>query len=96
VYVATYLVGDVRNVLVSTLCEATRVKPQLPDLPAGVEVVQRRAADNARTLWFLINHSEASVVIPAAPAGRDLITGHSTSDGPLTLETFGVAVIEAT
>ncbi len=92
VYVGTWLTTTVVAGLLPELVRRAGLRPQLPQLPAKVQVVQRRKA--GRTLWFLLNHADAPVTIPQPPAGRDLIVDRDVR-GPLTLEPYGVAAIQA-
>jgi beta-galactosidase len=64
---------------------------QVAGVPAGVEAVRRRAADD--TLLFLLNHgtAEAEVVLPEALTDR--LTGRTAPDGRLVLPPRGVAIL---
>jgi beta-galactosidase len=69
-YVATRLDRDgLREVLAPVLGAAGVVPPS--GLPAGVEVVERRAGD--RAYLFLINHGDTDARVAAS--GHDLLTG---------------------
>ena len=92
VYVGTYLMAPVIRALLPMLSALAGLTPQVPGVPDVVEVVQR--TDGKRTLWFLINHGDVAATVPMAPAGTDLVTGTVRSAGPLTLDPWGVAVLQ--
>lgn len=72
------------------------VVPVVPAVPAGVEVVRRRAdaaADDgsAPSFLFVINHTAEDVAVPAR--GTDLLTG-AVADGEAQVPAHGVAVVQ--
>jgi beta-galactosidase len=91
VYVGTYLIGEVANALVPEFAKLAGLQPSLPQAPSGIEVVKREASD--RTLWFIINHTEAEQVIPGIPSGREIVTDRPVADS-MTLPPRGVAIIK--
>ncbi len=60
-------------------------------LPQGVEVSLRMGED--KQLLFIINHTEESQTVPVPKGKLDLLTG-STTNETITLDRFGVAVIQ--
>jgi beta-galactosidase len=90
VYVGTYLTTQIWDALLPMLIDCAQLRPLWPAAPEGVEVVLRK--NDRHAVWFLINHSDADVLIPATPPGQNLIT--QTVSGPaLTLGRHAVAVI---
>jgi beta-galactosidase len=94
VYVGTRPEDRVIAELLSALTEAAGVKPSL-NVPAGVEVTCRRAADGQR-YWFLLNHTEQvqriALPTPAWGSYRNLLTGQEV-EGELALAAHDVAVL---
>jgi beta-galactosidase len=76
--------------LVGQLLDDAAIKP-LVQLPPGVEVSIRSRQD--RALVFLINHTDESVVIKNPPGKEELLSGKAIGE-TLSLDAFGVAVIE--
>jgi beta-galactosidase len=76
--------------LIGRLLNDAKVKP-LVQPPAGVEVAVRRSEN--RRMLFLINHSAEQKSI-AAPTAIHLLPIGETVNGKVTLEPFGVAVLE--
>lgn len=68
------------------------VRPPLPDLPAGVEVVRREGPD--RRFWFLINHTDHPVELSGLPAAARNHIGPDPEHGKLCLPPTDVAVLE--
>ena len=63
---------------------------ELPDLPAGVELVRRRAGETSWTI--LINHGDAAVAVPIE--GHELLSGADVT-GSLTLAAGAQAVVRS-
>jgi beta-galactosidase len=59
-------------------------------LPAGAEVVRRRA-DDGRSWLFVVNHADTAVRVPVE--GTDLVSGTTVDDGAVLVAPGGVAVI---
>jgi beta-galactosidase len=76
--------------LIASLLKDAEVRP-LIEPPAGVEVATR--ASDERGLLFLINHTEEEKTVAVPDGKRELLTEESTNR-PVKLEPFGVAVIE--
>jgi len=77
------------RLIADILARAGVVAPLTP--PPGVEVSVREAGD--RRLLFVLNHTETPQTV-SVPAGKtELLTG-LTTDATLTLDRFGVAVIQ--
>lgn len=93
-YVATRMDAAGLSALVGELLERSGVSPEVPDVPAGVEVVRRHAdADSdgmATSYLFLINHTAADVTVAAR--GTDLLTGAAV-DGEALVPAHGVVVV---
>jgi beta-galactosidase len=89
-YVGTWLDAALWEVLLPVVLAATSLRPLLPGCPPTVHVSVRE--DSTRRLWFAINHGEQPATV-ALPPGLDLVSGRPTT-GPLTLERFGVAVVQ--
>ena len=90
VYIGTFLTPALVDLLVAPLLARAGAHPLLSDLPDGVEVTCRKAAD--RSLLFVQN-TLADPVSLAVPAATDLLTGRSTPAGALDLEPYGCAVL---
>ena len=74
------------------VCLPAGVTPLVPpDLPKGVEVSVRQAAD--RVLYFIQNTTEVTQVMSSVVAGTDLLTGQAVG-GSLTLPPCGCAIIK--
>jgi beta-galactosidase len=73
-YMSTQLDDDTYRALVEQVMRGAGV--EAPALPAGVELVRRRAGETSWT--FLINHSNAEVAVPVA--GLDLLSGQEIGD----------------
>jgi beta-galactosidase len=87
-YVSTQLEDEAYRDLVAEVVRGAGVEP--PELPAGVELVRRRADE---TTWsFLINHGDAEVAVPIS--GFELLTGTEVA-GQLVLSAGGQAVVRA-
>ncbi len=93
IYVGTYLTPELAVQLVETVCIPAGAAPLLPDVPEGVEITIRQA--EGRSLWFILNTTDASVTLPQAPAGTDLLTDRAQGPGPLALGPYGCAVIRS-
>jgi beta-galactosidase len=81
-YVATSLQADGLATLVSELAGWADLRPVLPDAPAGVELIRRRAGEQSWT--FAINHTDKDISLPII--GYELLTG---------TEHAGLAVVAA-
>ncbi len=78
--------------LMETVCETAGVKPVVPNMPTGVELLRRVNGDAS---WlFVLNHSFDKISVPLATNGRDLLTGME-ANGFIELEPSGVAIIQA-
>jgi beta-galactosidase len=88
-YVATYLTPEVIAAIGPKLVKISCLQPLWP-VPEGVEVVCRE--NDAKCLWFFLNHTEETVTIDPAPAGKNLITGKAIAE--VVLEPRNVAVIK--
>ena len=77
--------------LIEYLCKTSGIKAVDPNMPVGVELVQR---SNGNASWlFMLNHSTEKVIVPLEHHGRDLLTGAEVN-GSVELEPTGVAVIQ--
>lgn len=91
VYVGSYLTAELTTALLPTLAKLAALEKPLRDQPAGLEVVRREK--DGRSLWFLINPTDAPLVIPHPPVGT-LLAGEPLAPGG-TLAAQGVTVIAA-
>ncbi|GAA0958173.1 beta-galactosidase [Kribbella koreensis] len=87
-YVSTQLEDEAYESLVEQVVQDAGI--ERPELPAGVELVRRRAGE--RTWTILINHSEVVVELPIE--GYDLLSGTQVLS-PLRLIAGGQAVVRA-
>lgn len=76
--------------LIARLLADAKIKP-IVEPPPGVEVSIRRGED--RAFLFVINHTEQPVVVKAPRRRKELLSGSETGES-LTLDPFGVAVVE--
>jgi beta-galactosidase len=89
-YVSTRLGPDGLPALLSRLLDSAGVECELPAAGRGrVELTVR--TNETDTFWFLVNRTDAPVVLPLA-AGRVLV-GDADSAGTVTLAPRGVAVV---
>jgi beta-galactosidase len=87
-YVSTRLADDSYADLVAAVAGAAGAHPALPGVPAGVEVVRRRAGHAG---WlFVLNHTDRPVEVAAA--GFELLAGVEVA-GPLRVAAGAVAVL---
>ena len=91
-YVGTYLTSPMIDAALPELLEASALRRPWPDHPAGIEAVER--TDGKRSVWFFINHTDDTAVLPSSPQGRNLLTGEIAPGGAVSLPRHGVAVIE--
>lgn len=87
-YVSTQLEDEAYESLVEQVVRDAGI--ERPELPAGVELVRRRAGGSTWTI--LINHSEVAVELPIE--GYELLSGTQVVS-PLTLAAGGQAVVRA-
>jgi beta-galactosidase len=92
IYLGTYLTPDLTEALFADLLAGAGVIPLLPELPQGVEVTMREAAD--RQLLFIQNTTAEPRRISGVPRGRNLLEGGEAVQGSLELEAYGCAIIE--
>jgi beta-galactosidase len=88
-YVGTRLQSEAMVRFVARILDEHDLRPPL-ETPAGVEVVRRSAG--ARSLVFVLNHSEETVEVKLNRPLEDLLTGRESSK-ILSLEPFGLAVL---
>ncbi|HEY8981153.1 MAG TPA: beta-galactosidase [Streptomyces sp.] len=86
-YVSTLPEPAALRDLLARIAAEAGVHPVLDGLPDGVEAVRRGE------LLFLLNHGRDTVTVDVPPGHLDLLTGTPT-DGHLTLERYGVAVLK--
>lgn len=75
--------------IADALIAASGVAPVVPDLPDGVEVTRRTAADG-RSWLFVLNHTAEDVTLAAS--GLDLVSG-ARADGELAVAAGAVAIV---
>lgn len=90
IYVGTYLSGENAQAVFDLVLARTALKG-LAEAADGVEVTARHG--QGRRLVFVLNHHGVPQKVTSLPRGRDLLSGRPC-EGELTLEPFGVAVIE--
>jgi beta-galactosidase len=90
IYVGTFLSEANAAAIMDLVLEQAPIAP-LADCVGGVEVTRRHAA--GRKLTFVLNHHTSRQTIRRLPAGTELISA-APCTGELTLEPYGVAVIE--
>ncbi|ADB30925.1 Beta-galactosidase [Kribbella flavida DSM 17836] len=87
-YVSTQLEDDAYRAVLEQAMRGAGI--ELPELPAGVELVRRRA--DGTTWSFLINHGDEEAVVPVD--GVDLVSGAEVR-GSVTLPAGGQAVVRS-
>jgi beta-galactosidase len=87
IYMGTYLNPDLIELLATEVLAKSGVKPLLPSLPVGVEVVQRQSGD--RQLLFIVNTTAEPRELLVLPAGDPLV---SDMEGNV-LPGYGVCVL---
>jgi beta-galactosidase len=85
---AWYLGTRLADPDLASLLAAVGARPLLPDAPAGLEAVRRRAG--GRSYLFLLNHGDADATVAAA--GTDLLAG-TVHHGPVAVPAGGVLVL---
>jgi beta-galactosidase len=90
-YVGATLDAGLMQKLAAWALDGVSVKPILPGLPAGVELMQRVNPKGER-VWVVINHGAAPESVDVGAGSTDLLTGESA--GRVTLAAHGVAVVE--
>lgn len=90
-YVGTYLTEALVPILFEQAFATAGVQPLVADLPEGVEVAMREADD--RRFLFVLNTRDEAVDVANVPAGRDMLGAAGASNGRLSLEPFGCAII---
>jgi beta-galactosidase len=88
-YVGTQLSPEVLEVLLPVLVKSSGLVPLIAGVPECVTVSVREA--EGKRLYFLVNHSDASVMVNV-PDGTELISGTRVSDS-LELAAFDVAIV---
>ncbi len=92
IYVGAHLEpADLTRVLLSLMASAGATSPILA--PRGVEVTSRRS-DSGTTLTYLLNHAAMPQAVKIGGTSKDIVTG-ATVTGPVTLEPYGVRVLQA-
>ena len=94
IYVGAYLTDDLIAHCILGMLARAGVHPLLPDLPEGVEVSIREAAD--RRLMFILNTREQPVRVLGAPDGLDLLTGASVENHAVNLGEYGCSIVQMT
>jgi beta-galactosidase len=92
IYVGTYLTADLVAHLAPGVLSRADVHPLLPDLPEGVEVTIRQAAD--RQLLFVLNTREQPIRVRGVPDGLDLLTGTPVESHAVHLGEYGCSIIQ--
>ena len=92
IYVGAYLTDDLVTHFVPGILSRADVHPLLPDLPEGVEVTVREAAD--RQLMFILNTREQRIHVRGVPDGLDLLTGTPVESHAVHLGEYGCSIIQ--
>jgi beta-galactosidase len=90
-YLGTELSQDGLEWLIDRILEQAQVWPDLPNLPAGIEVMLR--SDQSKEWLFILNHTDKSIEVPTGKNGTDLLSGQEVS-GVIHLSAYAAAVIE--
>lgn len=91
IYVATYLTEDLALTMAETMLHPAGAMPLVAALPAGVEISVREA--EGRSLWFVMNTTDAVLSVPGLPVGVDLLTGANCT-GAVELGPYGCVVLQ--
>jgi beta-galactosidase len=87
-YLGATLDPKLMQAFVDDELQQAQVRPILPGLPSGVELMQRSSPTHR--IWILINHNATSEPIDTHNPGTDLLTGKQ--DPTINLTPHGVAV----
>jgi beta-galactosidase len=90
-YLGATLDPGLMQKLASWALNAASIKPILPGLPTGVELMERSNSKGDR-VWILINHGATSQTIDVGAGNTDLLMGGQMEHLPLAAH--GVAVLE--
>jgi beta-galactosidase len=77
---------------VASILSRADVHPLLPDLPEGVEVTVRQAAD--RQFMFILNTREQPIRVRGVPNGLDLLTGTTIGGNAVDLGQYGCSIVQ--
>ncbi|TLU73325.1 beta-galactosidase [Lichenicoccus roseus] len=91
VYVGSFLTPELVEMIFPPLFARAGIEPLLRNLPAGVEVTRREAAD--RQLLFVQNTRSDPVALAGIPRATELVTGARIEGGTLDLEPYGCGVL---
>ena len=90
-YVGTLPDRNGMDWLLKQACETANIEPVSPNVPAGVELLQR---SNGNSSWlFVMNYSAEKVTVPFEGHGQDLLTGAQVN-GSIDLGPAGVAIVQ--
>lgn len=89
-YIGAMLDPKLMSSAVGTILAEDGVKPILPGLPQGVELMQRSAPDH--TVWILINHTYSDQHVSLPHPMRDLLAPDGSNSSDLNLPAHDVAV----
>jgi beta-galactosidase len=92
IYLGAYLTDDLVTHFVPSILSRADVRPLLPDLPEGVEVTIRQAAD--RQLMFILNTREQPIRVRGVPDGLDLLTGTPVESNAVHLGEYGCSIVQ--
>ena len=92
IYLGAYLTDDLVTHFVPGILSRADVHPLLPDLPEGVEVTVREAAD--RQLMFILNTREQRIHVRGVPDGLDLLTGTPVESHAVHLGEYGCSIVQ--
>lgn len=91
IYVGTYFTPELSELLLPEVFSKANVQPLVHDLPEGVEVSLREG--QGQRLLFLQNTLGNSAVVPAVPAGTELLEETKHAGGEMQLGPYGCAVV---
>ena len=91
-YLGTYLTEDFVAHFAPGVLSRAGVEPLLADVPEGVEVTMRQAAD--RRLLFILNTRAEPVEVEGVPDGRDLLAGAEVAGHTVHLDGYGCSLVE--
>jgi beta-galactosidase len=89
-YVATHLNADLLDRFVGRLADDLGIAAPM-DVPAGVELTQRRSPTGT-TVTFMLNHGQAEIEVALPSPMRDLLSDATVSN-PVVLPPRGVAIL---
>lgn len=91
-YIGALLGPELMQSTVSRMLSQAGISPILPDLPAGVELMQR-SAEGRPPVWILINHTSVAQQITLPHSMHNLLASHAAETSHLDIAAHDVAVL---